>query len=233
MTLVNRFLTRLRPSLATGGDAVGEGYVTFLLSRGATKAMRGTVVALFSRNIQLPFFIGSGVTIRGRKNLLTGGGCHIGSHSLIDCLGTSKVVLGRNVTLREGTWLQCTSHFQTPGQGLTIGDGSYLGPNCVLGAGGRLTIGRLCQFGAGVMFATEEHVTDSDEIYGAGVTRRGITIEDDVWVGNGVQILDGVVIGRGAVIGAGSVVTKSIAPHSVAVGVPARIVRSRSSHDDT
>lgn len=227
MHLVSRILTRLRPSLSNDGDVIGADYLTFLVSRGASKAARGAAVAAFCRGVRSPFFVGKGVTIRGRKNLVTGPGCHIGSHSLIDCLGTARVELGRNVTLREGTWLQCTSHFRSPGQGVRIGDGSYFGPNCVLGAGGRLEIGRLCQFGAGVTFATEEHVTDLDEIYGAGVTRQGITVEDDVWVGNGVHILDGVQIGKGSVVGAGSVVTRSLPPYSVAVGAPARVVRTR------
>ncbi len=57
---------------------------------------------------------------------------------------------------------------------------------------------------------------------------QGITIADDVWIGAGCCILDGVNIGRGAVIGAGAVVTKNIDAYSVAVGVPALTVRSRS-----
>uniref|UniRef100_A0ACD5GX85 DapH/DapD/GlmU-related protein n=1 Tax=Desertifilum tharense IPPAS B-1220 TaxID=1781255 RepID=A0ACD5GX85_9CYAN len=45
-----------------------------------------------------------------------------------------------------------------------------------------------------------------------GATYKGITIEDDCWLGCGVKVLDGVTIGRGSVIGAGSVVTKNIPP---------------------
>ena len=53
-----------------------------------------------------------------------------------------------------------------------------------------------------------------------------IVIEDGAHIGIGSIIMPGVTIGRGAVIGAGSVVTKSIPPFSVAVGVPARVIRS-------
>jgi len=45
-----------------------------------------------------------------------------------------------------------------------------------------------------------------------GVTARGITIEDNVWIGGGSIVLDGVTIGRNSVIGAGSIVTKSSRP---------------------
>jgi acetyltransferase-like isoleucine patch superfamily enzyme len=56
-------------------------------------------------------------------------------------------------------------------------------------------------------------------------------IEDDCWLGDGVKVLDGVTIGRGSVIGAGAVVTKDIPPFSVAVGVPARVIKSRDGKE--
>ncbi len=52
-----------------------------------------------------------------------------------------------------------------------------------------------------------------------------VVIEDKVWLGEGVCILPGVTIGRGAVIGAGSVVTHNIPIDSIAVGVPAKVVK--------
>ena len=55
----------------------------------------------------------------------------------------------------------------------------------------------------------------------------GITIGSGVWIGVKATVLDGVAIGEGCVIGAGSVVTKNIPPYTVAVGVPARVIRER------
>jgi acetyltransferase-like isoleucine patch superfamily enzyme len=49
----------------------------------------------------------------------------------------------------------------------------------------------------------------------------------DVWIGGHSTVLSGVRIGDGAVVGAGSVVTKDIPPFSIAVGVPARVMRMR------
>ncbi|MBW4484855.1 MAG: acyltransferase [Tildeniella torsiva UHER 1998/13D] len=59
------------------------------------------------------------------------------------------------------------------------------------------------------------------------LTTLGITIEDDCWLGTGVRVLDGVTIGIGSVIGAGAVVSRDIPPYSIAVGVPARVIKSR------
>jgi acetyltransferase-like isoleucine patch superfamily enzyme len=61
------------------------------------------------------------------------------------------------------------------------------------------------------------------------LTREGIDVGEDVWIGAGCQVLDGVRIGKGAVIGAGSVVTRDIDAYAIAVGVPATVVRSRRS----
>ena len=52
-----------------------------------------------------------------------------------------------------------------------------------------------------------------------------IHIGKNVWIGSNATILQGVTIGDGSVIGAGSVVTKSIPENSVAVGVPAKVIR--------
>ena len=53
-----------------------------------------------------------------------------------------------------------------------------------------------------------------------------INIKDGAHIGIGSIIMPGVTIGRGAVIGAGSVVTKDVPDYSLALGVPARIVKT-------
>ena len=54
---------------------------------------------------------------------------------------------------------------------------------------------------------------------------KEIKIGDDVWIGANVTILPGVTIGNNVVIGAGAVVTKDIPDNSLAVGVPARVIK--------
>ena len=55
---------------------------------------------------------------------------------------------------------------------------------------------------------------------------KPITIGDNVWLGGHVIVLPGVTIGDGSVIGAGSVVTGDIPPRSLAVGTPAKVIRT-------
>ena len=54
---------------------------------------------------------------------------------------------------------------------------------------------------------------------------RPVVIKDNVWIGESVCILPGVTIGEGCVIGSLSVVTKSIPPYSIAVGIPAKVIK--------
>lgn len=57
-------------------------------------------------------------------------------------------------------------------------------------------------------------------------SKGSVVIEAEVWLGEGVCVLPGVRIGRSSIIGANSVVTRDIPPRSVAVGAPARVIRT-------
>ena len=54
---------------------------------------------------------------------------------------------------------------------------------------------------------------------------KPVKIGNDVWIGGNVTILPGITIGNNVVIGAGAVVTHDIPDNSLAMGVPARVVR--------
>ena len=110
-----------------------------------------------------------------------------------------------------------------------IDQNTFIGPGTCIAGPGNIKIGRDCLIGAqSGIFANNHNFADLElPIREQGVTRQGIVIEDDCWLGSGVKVLDGVTIGKGSVIGAGSVVTKDIPGLSVAVGVPARVIRKR------
>jgi acetyltransferase-like isoleucine patch superfamily enzyme len=52
-----------------------------------------------------------------------------------------------------------------------------------------------------------------------------VVIKDGAHIGIGAIVTPGVTIGEGAIIGAGSVVTRDIPPYSVAVGIPAKVIK--------
>lgn len=59
---------------------------------------------------------------------------------------------------------------------------------------------------------------------------KPITIGNDVYIGNNVIILPGVTIGSNVVIGAGAIVSHNIPDNSVAVGVPARVIKTADEY---
>jgi acetyltransferase-like isoleucine patch superfamily enzyme len=111
--------------------------------------------------------------------------------------------------------------------GIHIGSRTFVGEGSVMRGQGGIVIGDHVLFGPGVQVLAVDHVfTDSMRpIMDQGITAVGIRIEDGCWIGAGAIILDGVTIGRGSCIGAGAVVTRSVPAHSLAVGIPARVIR--------
>jgi acetyltransferase-like isoleucine patch superfamily enzyme len=201
----------------------------FLWARGGRARLRGLFTARRLAGCGGRFFVGRRSQILFPRRLTVGRNVQIGDDSYVNAYALEGMRFGDHVRIREGAWIQATSTLDQPGVGLWIGGETYIGPRCLLGAGGGIRIGSRVTFGAGVHLLAENHsfLDGTRPIQDQGVTRSGITVGDDVWIGNRVIVLDGVTIGAGAVVGAGSVVTRDVEPHAVVVGNPAHVVRMR------
>lgn len=116
------------------------------------------------------------------------------------------------------------------GGGLEVGDHSSIHPRCQINAYLEpIRIGSQVMIAANCALYSYDHGVEADSpIHEQPLQSRGpIIIEDEAWLGTGVTVLSGVTIGRGAVIGAGSVVTRSVPAGAIAVGNPARVLKSR------
>lgn len=148
----------------------------------------------------------------------------------LHCLSHVGVHIGAHSSIAPYLWLHCGASPEAMGCGFfRLGSYSFIGPYGSMGAAGGITIGDHVQLGPRVSIVAENHCFEDPtrRIDEQGVWHQGVVIEDDCWIGAGAIILDGVTIGTGSVIGAGAVVTRSIPPFSVAVGCPARVIRSR------
>lgn len=105
---------------------------------------------------------------------------------------------------------------------LEIGKNSYINEGVHLNCLGKVIIGKNVHLSTNVQIHTSNLEISRGE---RSHLASPVIVSDNVWLASGVIVLPGVTIGKNSIIGAGSVVTKDIAPNSVAVGIPARVIR--------
>jgi acetyltransferase-like isoleucine patch superfamily enzyme len=135
-----------------------------------------------------------------------------------------------NITIGRKSTLHAYAMLIANGGDITVGAGFSVNPFSILYSGKTgLVIGENVRIAAHVVIIPENHNFYRLDlpIRFQGRSSKGVSIGSDVWIGTGVKILDGAVIGDGCVIGANAVVLGEIPPYSVAVGIPARPVKSR------
>ena len=156
----------------------------------------------------------------------------------------AETVIAATVKLREAAIGRCCEVLdRTRIQYSTLGDYSYLGPDCQVADA---EIGKFCAIASNVRIGPPNHpmerpslhrFTYCPEYYDAAQQRDAgffadrraarVTIGHDVWIGHGVTVLAGVTVGDGAVLAAGAVVAKDVAPYAIVGGVPAKVIRAR------
>ena len=116
------------------------------------------------------------------------------------------------------------------GGAIRLGRRVWLGPYAVIYGHGGVEIGDQTLVSMHVSILSSDHAIPerAKMIRNCGDVLKHTKIGRDVWIGTNAVVLGGVTIGDGCVIGAGSVVTKDLPAYSVAVGVPARVVRTRT-----
>lgn len=200
--------------------------------------MTGSAAVPFRRQASRSFLFAYRSWLRLRAKvfslLASGSFASFGEHSVIQppvrLLGEERIAIGRGVFVGAGSWLQVLS--EAPGIAITVGDGTSIAGTCTLSAARSITVGVDVLIARGVYVADHSHaLSDLDvPIRHQGIDRVAeVAIGDGAWLGQNVVIGPGVRVGRGAVIGANAVVLDDVPDFAVAVGVPARVVRTRGA----
>ncbi len=151
----------------------------------------------------------------------------------ISLIGGEFIKIGNNFTCGKRLRLNAYNRFMNENYNpeVILGDNININDDCHIACVEKIQIGNNVLI-AGKVFISD-HLHGNTEFESLKIppssrhliTKGGVLIEDDVWIGENVAILPGVKIGKGVIIGANSVVTKSIPAYSILVGVPAKCIK--------
>lgn len=139
------------------------------------------------------------------------------------------ISVGNNCFIGRGSWLEAIQGENHPT--IEIGNNVSFSGGCTITASQKVVIRD------GALIAKNVHISDHSHAYkdpnkyikDQGITPSSpVTIGKGTWLGQGVVVCPGVTIGKNSVIGANSVVTQSIPEKSIAVGSPAKIIKTIS-----
>jgi acetyltransferase-like isoleucine patch superfamily enzyme len=169
---------------------------------------------------------GQNVVVRHPHKIHIGSNVVVDDNCLLDAKGDSNhgIRIGNGVFVGRNTILSCKNG------DIELADGANLGFNCEIFSASRVTIG------PNVLMAAYSYVIGGDHdfsdpsvpVLAQTRTSVGVAIGEGAWIGAGAKIMDGVSVGDHAVVGAGAVVREDVPPHAVAVGIPARVVSTRT-----
>ena len=191
--------------------------------------IRGLKVLLFLKNPK-GMLLGKGVTFFNISKIQYGKFLRLGNQVYVSALSKNGIQFGDNVSIGAFSRVIVSTSLNEIGDKISIGNNVGIGEFAYLGGAGSLEIGDECIIGQYLSCHPENHNYQDTtiSIRHQGVTRKGIKIGKNCWIGSKVTILDGVTIGNGSIIAAGSVVNKSFPKNSIIGGVPAKLLKTRT-----
>ena len=164
-----------------------------------------------------------------------------GEGSII-CFPVTSLMNERHIEIGENTMIGphvALSAGMAPGQECLSQPVVRIGDRCLIGRGSGIVGHFSIDIGDDVWTGHHVYITDQNHGYDnvdipisqQSMPEKPVRIGSGSWLGHGTVVLPGADIGEHVVIGANSVVTGSIPSFSVAVGAPARVVKSMSDAD--
>lgn len=143
--------------------------------------------------------------------------------------GVGRIALGDGVTIGADSWLQTLPDGENHGIAVSLGSGTSVAGSCVVSAVRSVVLEERVLLARNVYISDHIHkyTEAGTPILDQGVDKvQPVLIKRGAWLGQNVVICPGVTIGEGSVIAANSVVTHDIPAYSVAVGAPARVIKT-------
>lgn len=141
----------------------------------------------------------------------------IGDNRLRRLLGHKAETIGFRL-------INAVSPFACISDSAVIGTGVAVMPGAIVNAGVR--IGNMCIINTGASVDHDGVIGNACHIAPGSVLAGFVNVGDGSFLGAGTVVRDGIAIGSWSVLGAGSVVVRNIPDHCLAMGVPAKVVKS-------
>ena len=175
---------------------------------------------------------GRNITIRHPHKIRIGDNCIVDENCVLDAKGNDArgIELGNDCVLSRNNILSCKGGYIKLGDGTNIAQNSLVHSEVAVEMGKNTLVASYVYFVGGGNHDFSR--TDVPVIAQPSLSRGGIFIDDNCWFGAGVIVLDGSHIGRDCVVAAGAVVNSDLPPYSIAVGMPACVLRNRLESKD-
>lgn len=164
-----------------------------------------------------------------------------------------KIKIGDNVVIDDNVVLDAKGQ---DNNGIKIGDGVFIGRNTILNCKNgdiilddNVNMGFNCQIFSASFVRLGKNALIAAYCYLIGGTHtfksldkspleqeresKGILLKENIWLGSNVQVMDGVTIGSDCIIGTSAVVNSDIPDFSIAVGIPAKVLKNRKEEKES
>ncbi|CAA7195209.1 acyltransferase [Chryseobacterium potabilaquae] len=226
-TIVEKIIQFRNPNF-TIDTSLNSGALLHLIWDQFWSIIRGLKVIFFLKNPK-GMLLGKRVSFFNTTKIKWGKFLRLGNDVYVSALAKQGIEFGDNVSIGAFSRIIVSTSFNNIGEKIKIGNNVGIGEFAYLGGSGGLEIGDECIVGQYLSCHPENHNHDDLHvpIRHQGVSRKGIKIGKNCWIGSKVTILDGVEIGNGCILAAGSVITKSFPDNSIIGGVPAKLLKTR------
>ncbi len=187
--------------------------------------LRGIFYRFLFKKVGRGISFGRNITVRHPNKIVIGNNVVIDDNCMLDAKGVSN----KGIEIKDGVFIGRNTILSCKDGNITLGENTNIGFNCELCSANDLNIGKNTLIAAYVYFVAGDHtynVTDKPVIEQIGRS-QGINVGENCWFGVKATVFDGVNIGNDVIIGASAVVNTDIPSFSIAVGIPAKVIKSR------
>ncbi len=224
--LIQAYIRRTKNKDFTFDDGIHPSVIANLFLNKFVALIRGLRFVPANKKLN-KIFAGKGLVLQNKSNIRVGNNVTIGNYVTLSGLGKKSLDIGDNVNIGSFSQVIISTSFDNIGSHIAIRQNVGFGEFSYLGGAGGLEIDEDTIIGQYFSAHPENHIfkEEGKPIRYQGVSRQGIYIGKNCWIGSKVTILDGVKIGNNCVIASGAVVNKSFDDNLLIGGVPAKILK--------